>query len=236
MNIVVILSGGVGSRMKMSRPKQYILVNNKPVFLYSFLQFCHRTDIDAFVIVVAPEWEEFIQKTLRTVTVQQPVFYAIPGSCRQSSIFNAMSVAKENLYIKDKDLIVIHDAVRPLVSDSIISKCLKYYEGFDGVLPVIPLKDTVYRSNDSVNIVELLPRHELFAGQSPESFYFLKYWTAHKNLSESEMGHITGGAELAHRGGLKIRLIEGSELNFKITTTKDLDDFQTFFNMYRSSQ
>ncbi|MTL33302.1 2-C-methyl-D-erythritol 4-phosphate cytidylyltransferase, partial [Turicibacter sanguinis] len=63
MNIVVILSGGVGSRMKMSRPKQYILVNNKPVFLYSFLQFCHRTDIDAFVIVVAPEWEEFIQKT-----------------------------------------------------------------------------------------------------------------------------------------------------------------------------
>ena len=110
MNIVVILSGGVGSRMKMSRPKQYILVNDKPVFLYSFLQFCHRTDIDAFVIVVAPEWEEFIQKTLRTITVQQPVFYAIPGSCRQSSIFNAMSVAKENLYIKDKDLIVIHDA------------------------------------------------------------------------------------------------------------------------------
>ena len=56
MNIVIILSGGVGSRMKMHQPKQYIIVNNKPIFLYSFLQFCNRKDIDAFVIVAAQEW------------------------------------------------------------------------------------------------------------------------------------------------------------------------------------
>ncbi len=234
MNIVIILSGGVGSRMKMHQPKQYIIVNNKPIFLYSFLQFCNRKDIDAFVIVAAQEWQQFIKSTLQTIVFQQPVFFAMPGNCRQSSIVNAMKIAMQNLSIGDKDLVVIHDAVRPLVSETIISECLTHMDGFDGVLPVVPLKDTVYRSNDNINILELLPRNELFAGQSPECFYFLKYWAANQNLSEREMERITGGAVLAHQAGLKIRLTEGSELNFKITTSKDLDDFRSFINMHHT--
>lgn len=232
MNIAIILSGGVGSRMKMNQPKQYIIVNDKPIFLYSFLKFCNRGDIDAFVIVAATEWQQFIKDILQSVKVQQPIFYAKPGNSRQSSTFNAMQVAMENFVIGNEDLIVIHDAVRPLVSDTTISECLKHYDGFDGVLPVIPVKDTVYRSEDKTVIKELLPRNELFAGQSPECFNFLKYWNAHKGISEEELKHITGGAILAHRAGLKIKLIEGSELNFKITTTKDLEDFQSYINMH----
>ena len=98
--------------------------------------------------------------------------------------------------------------------------------GYDGVLPALPMKDTVYLSHEGRQIDSLLKREEIFAGQAPETFVFGKYYEANRVLVESgEIEKIKGSTEPAIMAGMKIHMIPGDEKNFKITTQEDLDRF-----------
>ena len=94
-------------------------------------------------------------------------------------------------------------------------------------MPVISVKDTIYQSKDGKSIDHLLKRSELFAGQAPESFDFRKYLDIHNSVSDDEIAATAGSSEIAYRHGMKVRLVEGSERNFKITTIEDLETFET---------
>lgn len=124
-------------------------------------------------------------------------------------------------------MVIIHDAARPLVSRDLISNCLKECQKADGVLPVIPVKDTLYQSADGMHITSLLNRSELFAGQAPEAFRFGLYLKLHKEMSREELLKINGSTEIAYKGGLKVNLIKGDDMNFKITTPEDLSNFES---------
>ena len=100
----------------------------------------------------------------------------------------------------------------------------------DGVLPVVPVKDTLYQSKDGKSITSLLNRNELFAGQAPEAFRFGKYLELHEQMPREELLKINGSTEIAYKGGLKIKLIKGDVMNFKITTPEDLTNFETIIN------
>ena len=169
MTYAIILSGGIGSRMESDIPKQYIEVNGKPIFIFCLQTFLNVQAIDAIVIGVAKEWKSFVERTVEALKPQKKIFYAVPGETRQYSIFNALKVVKE-IGGKDDDLVIIHDAARPLVSKELIQRCLDGCKETDGVLPVIPVKDTIYQSTDKIHVTNLLNRSELFAGQAPEVF------------------------------------------------------------------
>ena len=126
-----------------------------------------------------------------------------------------------------EDIVVSHDAARPLVSRKLIDACLEENRHCDGVLPVIPVKDTIYMSNDGSHIKALLDRNTLFAGQAPESFVFGKYLKIHDDMPETEIEKINGSSEIAQKSGLEVHLIPGDSMNFKITTPDDLSTFQT---------
>ncbi|MDR1543043.1 MAG: 2-C-methyl-D-erythritol 4-phosphate cytidylyltransferase [Prevotellaceae bacterium] len=221
-NIAVILSGGVGERMNSSCPKQYMDVGGQPVIAYTLQKFTKRKDISNFVIVADKKWRDFI---LSTLSKDREVVFANPGTTRQHSIYNALKVLKQQK-TNENDIVIIHDAVRPCVSDNIITQCIEGCENFDGVLPVIPIKDTVYQSKDGRTISNLLNRNELFAGQSPESFRFEKYLEIHEKMSDEEISKINGSSEIAFKNGLNILLTEGEECNFKITTIEDFNRFK----------
>jgi 2-C-methyl-D-erythritol 4-phosphate cytidylyltransferase len=225
-NIALILSGGTGERMKNNCPKQYLPVHGKPIITYTLEVFARRNDIAEFVIVADVRWHDFINEQLQKIGIRQIVHYAVPGTTRQHSIFNALKILKHNC-IDDDDIVIIHDAVRPLVSDKIIDDCIEGCIDHDGVMPVITVKDTVYRSKDSKSITSLLPRNELFAGQSPESFRFGKYYQIHQDMTFDEIVAINGSSEIAYMNGLNILLIQGAESNFKITTFEDLNRFES---------
>ncbi|MDR0681583.1 MAG: 2-C-methyl-D-erythritol 4-phosphate cytidylyltransferase [Dysgonamonadaceae bacterium] len=225
MNIVIILSGGTGERMKSNCPKQYLLIGKKPVITYTLEIFTKRNDIDKLVIVADEKWRDFINKQLQMIDTKQSVNYVSPGTTRQHSIFNALKMLKENNTAYD-DIVIIHDAVRPLVSKGIIDCCIDRCDDHDGVMPVIPIKDTVYHSIDGKQIANLLPRSELFAGQSPESFRFGKYYQIHEEMTFDEISAINGSSEIAYKKGLDILLAQGAESNFKITTLEDLKRFE----------
>ena len=119
------------------------------------------------------------------------------------------------------------DIRRPLVTQELIDACLDENRYCDGVLPVIPVKDTIYMSHDGRHIDALLERNKLFAGQAPESFVFGKYLQAHRNMSDAKLEKINGSTEIAQMAGLNVHLIKGDSMNFKITTPDDLSTFET---------
>lgn len=225
MNIAIILSGGVGSRMGLNIPKQYALVNNKPVLNYCLATFLENENVDALVIVVADEWLEFVKKYLAKLNPQKPVYYTKPGETRQYSIYNGLISVRDNGF-RDDDIVIIHDGARPLVSHGLIERCIEGCKVADGVMPVIPVKDTVYLSENGRQIQTLLNRSHLWAGQAPEAFIFGKYFRIHKEMERGDLLKITGSTEIAHRAGLNCQLVEGEAMNFKITTPDDLSNFE----------
>lgn len=226
MNIAIILSGGVGSRMGLSMPKQYIKVSGRPVIEYCFETLLKHNEIGMAVVGVADEWVDFVQESINRVNPAIPVFYSKPGAVRQGSIINALKVAKDN-GAKDDDIVLIHDAARPLLSAKLTSDCLAACKDADAVLPVIPVKDTTYLSRDGKQIDSLLERKTLWNGQAPEAFKFGSYYKANLDLTEEELNCITGSTEVSYRAGLKCILIPGDTNNFKITTKEDLSNFES---------
>ena len=226
MNIAIILSGGVGSRLNKDKPKQYIKVGGKPVIGYCVETFCNDPRIDEVVICLADEWRDFVQEALKDVLASKPVLYSAPGRTRQFTIYNALEKLKA-AGAADDDRVIIHDAARPLVTQELIDACLDENRICDGVLPVIPMKDTIYMSHDGKNIDALLDRNTLFAGQAPESFIFGKYLQAHRDMPEERLEKINGSTEIAQMAGMNIHLIEGDSMNMKITTPEDLSTFTT---------
>lgn len=225
MNTAIILAGGVGSRMGLDCPKQFLMVQDKPVISYCFDIFQNHGEIDNIVVVVSEQWQPFVEEHAAKYGVDKIRGYAPAGETRQHSIYNGLKCIAKNC--PGTDIVIIHDAARPLVSDEIISECLKGAEEYDGAMPVISVKDTVYQSADGKTIGCLLKRSELFAGQAPESFKFEKYYRIHNEVTDEEIGSTAGSSEIAYRHGMEIRMVKGSERNLKITTIEDLETFET---------
>lgn len=224
--LAIILSGGIGSRMGSSKPKQYIEVCGKSIIEYCLQTLLCHEEIDIVVIAVADEWQGYVKRCVEKIGPIIPVYYAKPGETRQFTIINALKVAKDN-GASTSDIVLIHDAARPLLSSKLVTDCLKACEDADAVLPVIPVKDTTYLSQDGKHIDSLLVRETLWNGQAPEAFKFGSYYDANMRLTKDEINRITGSTEVSYRAGLKCVLIPGDTNNFKITTKEDLSNFES---------
>lgn len=222
-NYLILLSGGIGSRMKSNIPKQYLEINGKPILYYTLSSFDFSI-FNKIVIVVADEWKDFVVNKICSSFPADKIDFAKAGESRQDSILNGM-LRIEDIAV-DEDIVVIHDGVRPFVTQKLVNDLIEANKSYDGVMPVLPVKDTIYCSKDGEEISSLLNRNELFSGQAPESFKFGKYFDINKNLSKDELNNIKGSSEIAFKNNLSVGLIEGDENNFKITTLADLERFK----------
>lgn len=224
MNCGILLSGGVGSRLQAEIPKQYVRVAGKLLITYSLETLCEHPDIDAVLVVAEYKWREAIEEDLKKhAIIKKPCRFADPGINRQLSILNALNEIK--YYWNDKvDNVLIHDAARPNLSSRQITECLRAIEGHDGVMPTLPMKDTVYMC-EGTSVSSLLDRSKVFAGQAPEAYKFDKYYDANIQLQLSELSKINGSTEPAIMAKLDVATIMGDEHNYKITTPQDLKRF-----------
>lgn len=221
MGYAIILSGGVGTRLGIDIPKQYVRVKNKTVLQYVVEKIQNCSLIQGYVIVAAEQWLDSISSMMNLG--EKFIGFAASGENRQLSIYHGLLELKN--VAKDHDLVLVQDAARPNTSDELILRCMQLHDSVDGAMPVLPMKDTVYISHNGSRVDELLNREEVFAGQAPESFRFGKYLRANEMLLPDEILHINGSTEPAVRAGMNIALIEGEESNFKITTATDLERF-----------
>lgn len=225
MNIALILSGGTGARLGAKIPKQYIKIEGKPIISYCIETLSKHPQIDAMQIVADKSWYKEIEKWLEAADCQRKFRgFSKPGKNRQLSIYHALEDIKA--YTTDTDYIFIHDAARPLLSKRQISNCLDAAVLCDGVMPVLPMKDTVYHSINGKKVEALLNRKEIYAGQAPEVFQYGKYYAANRCLLPDKILTINGSTEPAILYGMDIMMIPGEEANFKITTKEDLKRFQ----------
>ena len=225
MVIALVLSGGTGSRLGADIPKQYLRVQGRPVLLYCMETLHESPVIDAVQIVAAQEWQEEIGSWLEAYGLAEKFRgFSLPGENRQLSIYNGLTDIRR--YAQDDDLVLIHDAARPLLSPELIEDCTEAIEGYEGVLPVLPMKDTVYFSEDGRQITSLLDRQAVFAGQAPELFRLGVYYRANERLLPEEILRINGSTEPAVLAGMQITIVPGDERNFKITTPADLERFR----------
>lgn len=239
MVTALLLSGGTGKRMGVETPKQYIKVNGRMIIDYCLQALLAHEGIDAVQVVADEAWQAAVLNCIRKLQnagrngvseqenrgIEKFRGFSQPGETRQLSIWNGLTDIGK--YAEDSDYVLIHDAARPLVSAKQISDCLEAVRaGHDGALPVLPMKDTVYYSEDGAAVTSLLERSRIFAGQAPEVFVLGKYREANQALFPERILRINGSTEPAVMAGMDIAMIPGDEGNFKITTKADLERFR----------
>lgn len=227
MNIALILAGGSGVRLGSDIPKQYIAVKGKTVIAHCLEVFGMHPQIDAVQIVAHMEWREGIHKQMPESVAGRFKGFSNPGSNRQYSIYHGLEDIVQ--YAKETDIVIIHDAARPLVPAALLTACIDACKEHDGCLPVLPMKDTVYLG-DGNKITSLLEREKVYAGQAPEAFVLGKYYEANRQLIPERIEQINGSTEPAIMAGMDIAMISGDERNFKITTQADLERFKALLD------
>lgn len=228
MAVALILSGGVGTRMGAGMiPKQYMIFKGKQIISYSLKTFdCHPL-VKKIVIVADKAWRNDISLLISIQGIKKFCEYADPGDSRQLSILNGLKTISKYVDIKD-DTVIIHDAARPMVSEELITRCILALGDHDGVMPVLPAKDSFYILDENNRASKILPRPMLAAGQAPEVFKFQKYLKANLNTGHDEILKINGSTELALKYGFDILTVQGDEKNIKITTPNDLILLKTY--------
>ncbi|MBQ8007249.1 MAG: 2-C-methyl-D-erythritol 4-phosphate cytidylyltransferase [Lachnospiraceae bacterium] len=231
MNIALILSGGTGTRLGGDIPKQYIKVKGRMLIAYCLNMFATHSAIDGIFVVAAPEWRDEIINECGRLGIGKAAItgFSDPGRTRQLSILNGLRDI--DTYVKSSDkpvedpVVIIHDAARPNLTAEYLDRCLDAIEGCDGVMPTLPMKDTVYYSENGTKVDRLLDRSCIYAGQAPELYRLKKYLEANEKLLPDEILKINGSTEPAVIAGLDVAMIPGDENNYKVTTKKDMDKF-----------
>ncbi len=230
MNTAILLAGGTGSRTGLSTPKQYVQFNGRLMITWAIEKLLVSGLIDRIYIVAEEEWQDLILEDIKKAGMpsQKIKGFPKPGKNRQFSIKNGLvmivsDMDEESYNITDEDTVFIHDAARPFLSQDQINSCFEALSGHDGVMPVLPMKDTVYFSSDGKKADTLLDRSRIYSGQAPELFVLKKYHQANEALSEEEIMKINGSTEPAVMAGMDIVMIPGDERNFKVTTDEDLE-------------
>ncbi|MGN1170684.1 MAG: IspD/TarI family cytidylyltransferase [Lachnospiraceae bacterium] len=223
MNIALILAGGTGTRLGSDIPKQYMEVNGEMVISHCLAVFGMHPQIEAIQIVAHQEWHDEISGAMQKDVKLKFRGFSEPGLNRQLSIYSGLQDVME--YASETDIVIVHDAARPLVSTEMLSACIEACAMHDGALPVLPMKDTVYLG-DGGRITSLLDRNTVYAGQAPEAFALGRYYEANRRLLPDKILEINGSTEPAIMAGMDIAMIPGEESNFKITTRADLERYQ----------
>ncbi|MCJ7688896.1 MAG: 2-C-methyl-D-erythritol 4-phosphate cytidylyltransferase [Clostridiaceae bacterium] len=221
MNIAIILAGGKGTRMGIvDQPKQFIDIYGKPIVVHTLEAFDIHEQIDAIAVVCLKEWHEDIRIWTRKFELNKVKWIVDGGETRQESVLNGLRAIEED--IKPEDIVVIHDAARPLISHRIIVSNIEGAKEYGAVDTVIPTSDTIIQSIDDNTISSIPVRKELYIGQTPQSFKYSTIYDAHKSAAKSKLQDSTDDCRLVLNYGKKVHLVTGDKLNFKITTMEDL--------------
>ena len=217
MNVAIILAAGNGTRLSNNIKKQFIKIHDKQLFLFSFDSFC-SSNIDKILIVSSKEGINYVRSLVSSNEKFLDVIAG--GETRQHSVKNALDYLKGIL--ADDDVILIHDAARPLIKVPLINEVINKTIEYDCCSLILPIKDTIISLSNN-NYESTLERDKLASVQTPQGFKFKIIYEAHQKAIHSSA---TDDAQLVKSLGLNIHLIKGDEQNFKITTNEDLNYFE----------
>ncbi len=231
MNIALIIAGGKGLRMQQEIPKQFITVNEKPVIVYTMEAFQRHADIDAIAVVCIEGWENILAAYAKQYHITK-LRHIIPGGENgQGSIRNGVFELEKH-YGRD-DLVLVHDAIRPMLSTDIISSCIATATQYGSAIAVVPCQEAMLETQDQVSTNSSYPRANLKRTQTPQGFPIGVLADAHREALERGITNSIASCTLMVELGKTIYFSAGSEKNIKLTTPEDIDIFRALLTLQR---
>lgn len=224
MNIGLLIAGGSGNRMGQDIPKQFMHVDGAPIIIHTLQCFQQHPGIGAIGVVCLKGWETVLQSYANQFNVTKLKWVFSGGNSGMESIHNGIYGLKEE-GCDDDDLILIHDAVRPLLSQDIISSNIATCQAYGYAITGIKCREAILKSNDGFTTKTSIPRDTLIRTQTPQTFKLKNIINAHelakvKGIADS-VASCTLIAELNE--DIEMHIVPGSEKNIKITTVEDLE-------------
>lgn len=235
MNVAVIIAGGAGHRMGQDIPKQFINVYNKPILLYTLEGFQEHPDIDVIEVVCLDGWHDVVWAYAKQFNINK-LKWVISGGCTgQESIRNGV------FFLEDKcdptDIVIIHDGIRPLVDESVLTDVVKKCKKYGNAVTSLPYNEQIFVIDDTISTVKYIPRETLRRVSTPQAYTFAKLdWAYHEAFTRN-IG-INGSSytnTMMVELGERLYFAKGSDKNIKLTTKDDLEMFKAYLKTEKDS-
>ncbi|MBY0121892.1 2-C-methyl-D-erythritol 4-phosphate cytidylyltransferase [Bacillus sp. S/N-304-OC-R1] len=211
---VIIPAAGQGKRMGAGRNKVLLELNQLPIFIHTLKVFEMDQDCNGIYLAINPRDESEMKALLHEHHITKVVALAPGGKERQHSIYNALK------FVKQKGIILVHDAARPFINKKLLDPLVKAAEENGASILAVPVKDTVKKAAGKI-VTETVERTSLWAVQTPQAFRFSILMQAYQKAEQDDfLG--TDDASLVERIGHNVVIVEGSYDNIKLTTPEDL--------------
>ena len=212
-NIALLVAAGNSTRFEADTPKQYIEVNGKTILRWTIDKFLENRFIDNIIVVINKEHQNLYRNSTKDINILPPV---LGGETRKESVFLGLKALEE----LKPEKVLIHDAVRPLVSTDLINEVIKKLDNYEAVDVALPITDTVKYQNK--NVLEIINRDKVYITQTPQGFRFKTILDLHKSIKEN----YTDDISLCLKKNISICKISGKKNNIKITNYDDLEYFK----------
>lgn len=232
MNTALLIAGGKGNRMGQDIPKQFINVYDKPVIVYTLEAFQNHPEIDSIAVVLIEGWEEMLRSYARQFGISKLDIIVDGGENGQDSIRNGVMAVAENA--GDDDLILVHDAIRPMISAKIISDNIRVCREKGNAITVLPCQEAMLLSADGESSTECVDRSTLKRTQTPQTFFVKELKKLHEDALKAGLTNSVASCTLMLEMGKKVYFADGSEKNIKLTTTDDLEIFKSLLKQEHS--
>lgn len=230
MIVALLTAGGVGSRMNMVVPKQFMLLNGKPLIVHTLEKFQKFPLVDEICLVCLEDWQKEMASIVSQYGLTKVKTIVKGGKNGQESIFNGLKELSGRC--SGDDIVLIHDGNRPLVSHDILMNCLKVVHDKGNAITAIPCVEAILYTDNGTDSMKNIDRSFLRRTQTPHGFYFKDIWEAHLQANKMGLENTIASCTLFQTLNKKIYFCDGEERNLKITTQEDVD----LFLFYQSKQ
>ena len=236
MNIPVIFAGGSGTRMNTkSRPKQFLELNGKPIIIYTLELFDNHPMIDGIVVVCLESWIPFLEKMLKKFEINKVVRIVPGGSTAQESTLNGLYAAEEYAGDDQDAIVLIHDGVRPLITEETITANINKVKEVGSCITVVPASETfVVKQKDG--ILSIPKRSDCMLARAPQSFYLKDIMKVHRQNMAGDNISFIDSCSMMSTFGYKLGIVEGPVENIKITTPTDFYVFRAMAEVHENQQ
>lgn len=230
MNIALIIAGGSGHRMGQDIPKQFINVYDKPIIIYTLEGFQRHPQIDTIEVVCIDGWHDVLWAYARQFGITKLKWVVSGGSTGQESIRNGVYNLEGK--VGDNDIVIIHDGIRPLVDESVLTDVILKAQQFGNAVTSLPYNEQIFVINpdDDTTTKQYIARETLRRVSTPQAYRFKKLDWAYHEAFEKEIG-IYGSAytnTMMVELGETLHFAAGSDKNIKLTTKDDLEMFKGY--------
>lgn len=218
MNAAIIVAAGTGSRMNSATPKQFLPLDNEMVLTKTVRVFEESPEIQEIILVVSPDWADFVKQEIVLKENFRKVKKIVNGGAeRYDSVYAGLLVCPE------ADNVFIHDGARPYITEAVIKRCAEAVDLYQAAAVGMPSKDTVKIADENGFVASTPDRKRVWSIQTPQAFSYAIIRAAYELIRDTDMRGITDDAMVVEATGLaRVKLVEGSYANIKITTPEDL--------------